>query len=259
MAGIFKFAVYAIMQTSMNTVEKWIVRGGVAAVVVLLAALFISWWVRPTKGPADHPEAPSPEFRPVTSNTIPVDLSSHYNARLDQPWNRTSYPGDDLAQLPTGLQEFNGVRFDIHGVIQLQGREWQRRGLRYPEAFEGIAIGRACRYLYLLHADAGAHAPTGATVANLVLHYSDGTTGTIAIQHDIHVKDWWSYGRPPPSDPNTVVAWTGQNAATARMGNSNRLYMTRFENPHPQKKVETLDYVSAMEAPGPFMVGLTVE
>ena len=34
---------------------------------------------------------------------------------------------------------------------------------------------------------------------------------------------------------DTVVAWTGQNQATAQKGNSIQLYMTRFDNPQPTK------------------------
>ena len=135
-------------------------------------------------------------------------------------------------------------------MVQLLGRIWQRRGSPFPERVDGIPIGRTCRYLHLLHADNGASAPAGTKVAALLLHYADGTTAELSIEHDVHVTDWWSYGRPPPSDPNTIVAWTGQNI---------RLYKTRFENPHPEKKVESLDYVSAMADPSPFMVALTVE
>ena len=225
-----------------------------AAFLMLVATLVVYWRGQSTGAvPAQMAEVPA------NANTVPVNLTNHYNADLDVPWNRTSYPGDDLAELPRGLQEFDGVRCDIQGVIQLSGREWKKRGLRFPEKVEGIPVQRACRYLYLLHADGGAKAPTGTTVAKLVLHYNDSTTAEISIQHDIHVKDWWSYGRPPPSDPNTVVAWTGQNAATIRMGTNIRLYKTRFENPSPQKRLDSLDYVSAMEDPGPLLVAVTVQ
>ncbi len=247
----------------MRNVSKWFIVGGIAALIVSGIFLVLYWGVQPTRLPpvSTPPAAPAPAPAPfaMSTNTIPVDLAQHYNAPLHQQWNRTSYPGDDLAELPAGVQEFNGVRFDIQGIIQLQGGEWEKRGLRYPNAVEGITVGRTCKYLYALHADGGANAPSGATVAQFVLHYSDGSTGIIAIQHDVHVKDWWSYGRPPPSDPNTVVAWTGSNKATASKNTSIRLYLTRFENPYPGKKVETLDYVSTMAAPGPFMVGVTVE
>jgi hypothetical protein len=74
-----------------------------------------------------------------------------------------------------------------------------------------------------------------------------------------HVKDWWNYGRPPPTDPDTVVAWKGQNKATARLGRSLWLFKTRFANPHPEKRVESLDYVSTMATPGPFVVAMSLE
>ncbi len=249
----------------MNTGIKWIVAAGAAALVATFLLPLIPRATTPPRAPAaaTPASAEAPETRSLTAasptNTLPLNLSEHYNALLHQQWNRTSYPGDDLSELPPGEHEFNGVRFDIEGVIQLQGGEWQRRGLRFPTAVEGIAVQRNCRYLYLLHADAGAKAEPGTAVAKLVLHYSDGVSSVIDIQHDVHVKDWWSYNRPPPSDPNTVVAWTGQNKAAARQRTSIRLYMTRFENPYPEKRLETLDYVSAMAAPGPFMVGLTLE
>lgn len=245
-------------------VNRWrplILRGVLPTLLGLLAAFFLYRWLLHRTGPIAVPAQPPGERARVasTTNTVPLDLSPVINAQLDQQWNITSYPGDDLAELPRGLHEFDGVVFDVRGVVQLQGRVWKKRGCPFPEKVEGIPVHRACRSLYLLHADGGAHAPTGAAVALLVLHYSDGTLADIPIQHDIHVKDWWSYGRPPPSDPNTVVAWVGQNKATARMGRSVRLYKTRFDNPYPEKRVETLDYVSAMEDPGPFMVALTVE
>jgi hypothetical protein len=189
----------------------------------------------------------------------PVDLSTHFNAELDKPWNSTSYSGDDLAELPRGRHELGGVVFDIRGVIQLQGGVWKERGCTFPEKVEGIPVHRTCRWLYLLHADGGASARSGATVATLVLHYGDRTEAELPIKHDIHVKDWWDYGRSPPSDPGTVVAWTGQNKATAQRGNRIRLYLTRFDNPCPTKRVESLDYVSAMAPPGPFLVAMTVE
>ena len=246
--------------TSINTTKKWIAAAAVVALVGAMVELLVFRALRhcaePRAVPVESPRDPEPVA--TATNPVPLDLKPFLNGQLDKPWNPTSYPGDDLAELPVGVQELDGVRFDIRGLVQLSGRVWKQRGCPFPEKVEGIPVRRPCRYLYLLHADGGAPCPPGTTVALLVLHYDDGTQAELPIQHDIHVKDWWSYGHPPPSDPNTVVAWTGQNEATARMGNSIRLYRTRFDNSHPEKQVETLDYVSAMADPGPFLVALTV-
>src|SRR5437899_448729 len=122
-------------------------RGLLAVFVSLLAivAAMVVYWREPRTGvaPAEVPVAAA------STNTAPVKLTNHFNADLDVAWNRTSYPGDDLAELPRGLQEFDGVRFDIQGVIQLSGRVWQSRRLRFPEKVQGIPIERVCRYLYL--------------------------------------------------------------------------------------------------------------
>jgi hypothetical protein len=241
----------------MTKTRKLILAGAVVVWLVLLYGVVIFWGLKHFASPSVATAPPAPAA--VNTNGVTLELETFFNAQLDLPWNPTSYAGDDLAELPRGVQEFGGVRFHVRGVIQLQGGEWKRRGLKYPEKVEGIPIQRACRSLYLLHADGGAPAPVGTTVATLVLHYQDGTSAEIPIQHGVHLNDWWSYGRPPPSDPNTVVAWTGQNQATAQKGNSIRLYMTRFDNPQPTKTVVSLDYISAMAAPGPFLVALTVD
>jgi len=128
--------------------------------------------------------SPAPNAATANTNPVPLDLARFINAQLDVQWNTTTYPGDDLAELPRGVQEFDGVAFDIRGVIQLQSQVWKQRKCPFPEKVEGIPIQRACRFLYLLHADGGSQAPTGTPVALLLLHYQDGTQAEIAILHD---------------------------------------------------------------------------
>jgi hypothetical protein len=245
-------------ETRYSGLGKWLKIGAIVQAIIALAILLVWCFSRPAS-PKGAGGGGTVRSAALSANTVPIALSNFFNAQLDKPWNPTSYPGDDLGNLPRGVQVFDGVRFDIRGAIQLQGGTWKERGCQFPEKVEGIPVQRSCRCLYVLHADGGARAPAGATVAVLVWHYKDGTSAELPIRHDIHVKDWWSYGRPPPSDPNTLVAWEGQNQATARMGNSIRLYKTRFENPFPRKLVATLDYVSAMAEPGPLLVAVSVE
>jgi hypothetical protein len=245
----------------MSTSKKLVVAGALVVVASWVAMICLYVWLQ-RRGPSPGGGAGAWSQRAAgaaSAKAVPVELAAQFNAQLDQPWNSTSYAGDDLAELPRGRQVFAGVPFAIRGVIQLQGGVWKERGCTFPEKAQGIPVHRACRCLCLLHADGGASARPGTTVATLVLHYRDGTEAALAIKHDIHVKDWWDYGRSPPSDPGTVVAWTGQNKATAGRGNRLRLYLTRFDNPQPAKAVETVDYVSAMAPPGPFMVAMTVE
>ena len=38
-----------------------------------------------------------------------------------------------------------------------------------------------------------------------------------------------------------------------------RLYVTRWENPHPEKKVRTIDFISSTTHAAPFCLAMTVE
>lgn len=247
----------------MNTPHKTPSKVGlpiIAAFLIGMVAVIVLVWLMRWHDADGEPAATFASIKePAPTNASAVELSRHLNGALDQRWIPSSYDGDDLSGLARGPQILGGVTFDVQGVIQLQGLEWKKRGHQFPERVDGIRVGRACRRLHLLHATGGFADPTGTTVAWLILHFSDGTEEKLAIQQDVHMKDWWGWQPANLSDPNTVVAWTGQSPATAQKGISNRLFRTTFTNPQPGKKVETIDYVSAMAGSGPFLVAVTVE
>jgi RNA polymerase sigma factor (sigma-70 family) len=200
--------------------------------------------------------------RPVAEGAFTaVDLSAHYNAGLVKSWTR-DYGNNDLAALGEGRHILKRVPFEIHGVIQLQGAEWKKRGYNFPESVEGIPVGAAGRRIHLLHANSAFDDPKGTTVARLVLHYSDGDESRFDIRQGNEVLDWWGWPRAPikqPTDANTVVAWVGSNPAAEHQGAQVRLFDTAFVNPHPEKEIQSMDYTSAMTASAPFMVALTIE
>lgn len=189
----------------------------------------------------------------------PVDLSRHTNGVLHSSWLPNEDPGNNLATVPTGRQEFGGVMFDVQGLIQLQGQCWVKRRYVLPERVGGIPVHQTCQRVHILHANSGFGDPIGTTVASLVLHYADGAQAELEIQHRVNVLDFWDYKSQLPADTNTVIAWSGESPATTRRGLGIRLCRTTFENPHPRKRVETIDYVSAMAGSAPFLVALTVD
>jgi hypothetical protein len=190
----------------------------------------------------------------------PVSLSEQMNGALYTSWLPNEDPGNNLASLPTGLQELGGVLFDVQGLIQLQGQCWVKRGYALPERVEGIPVHRACRRVHILHANSGFGDPLGTVVASLVLHYPGGQEARLDIRHRQHVLDFWTWGRSEtPADTNSVVAWTGDSPATQRRGFGVRLCRSTFENPQPGKVIESIDYVSAMAGSAPFLVAVTLE
>jgi hypothetical protein len=55
------------------------------------------------------------------------------------------------------------------------------------------------------------------------------------------------------------VAWTGVNEASLKQNKNLRLYLTTWENPKPDKKVVSIDYVSKKTNAGPFCIAMTLE
>lgn len=202
-----------------------------------------------------------PVHPPKPASFVSVDLSPFYNGGLDKSWTPV-YGNNYLASLGDGRRVLKGIPFEIHGVVQLQGAEWKRRGYIYPQRIDGIAVGTAASRIHLLHATSASADPPGALVAALILHFADGTQTHFDLRQGVDVLDWWDWPRAlikKPSGSNTVVAWTGSNPAAEHQGARLRLFDTTLVNPSPEKQIQSVDYVSAMAASAPFLVALTIE
>ena len=52
--------------------------------------------------------------------------------------------------------------------------------------------------------------------------------------------------------PPDRIAWRDENSLRA-------LYLKSWDNPHPDKMIETIDFISTKKLAAPFLVALTVE
>jgi hypothetical protein len=185
-----------------------------------------------------------------------VDLSAFFNAGFVGNW--VDGGGDnDLSELPVGIQELAGTRFDVRGLIQLHGNRADRS--RYPDRVTGIPVPGKYHRVHLLH---GLMWVTGSTnaVARYVFHYADGTTSERPIILFKDVLNWWM----PPPKPGAVepmLAWSGHNPMTRRMKNGQtiHIYKTTWENPRPDVEITHIDFISTKRGGDPFLFAITVE
>ena len=245
-AALGPLSVTKILFHALGSLKGQVVGGGAAVLVIGSVAVYS----------AHNPNIINHrEFKPL-------NLSRYYNGKLDTSWTPAYGRDNNLSSLGPGRQVFNGVPFEIQGVLQLQGQVFKERGYRLPESAEGIRVGGAARKIHLLHANSGSMDPAGTTVAKLVLHYTDGEQAELPIRQQVHLLDWWEWSRAAvktADDPNTMVAWRGRNAAAEAQGATLRLFDTMFLNPQPEKRIQTVDYVSAMTNGAPFLVAITLE
>jgi len=203
-----------------------------------------------------------------------IDLTEHYSTRLDAlPYPISGYEeaDNDLRELAPGTTTLGNVTFDVRGVLLLRrltmgGYPFRRHWEQHPVQADGIRIGKSFQRLHVFHGviqalyegDVG----EGTTVGSYILHYADGTRAELPIVMGRHVRHWWAYSDeadPVQPLPEGRVVWTGSNPSAKDAGATLRLYLTSYDNPHPDKEVVSVDYVSAMTLAAPFLAAMTIE
>ena len=186
-----------------------------------------------------------------------LDLQAHANLKLEQ--GTSLLPDNNLAELPRGDQVFAGVQFHVGDrYIQLGSKSHKA-----PTEVKGIPVDQNAEALLFFHgtrngADEKNHVEDGDGVGDYRVHYEDGTTETIPIIYGEDVRDWWSWGGKP-NVSRGAIGWTGQSKMSREYKQDIHLYVMSWKNPHPEKKVTTLDYLSTATGPAaPFCVAITV-
>jgi regulation of enolase protein 1 (concanavalin A-like superfamily) len=183
---------------------------------------------------------------------IYLDVRTKANQKLSEKLH--NLPDNDLRELPTGEQTFAGVKFSItDALMQLSGQGLKGR----PEKIEGVAVGSAVHRLYFLHGT-GARADDGSIIGKYVVHYEGGAVEAIPIVYGVHVRNWETRGDLLPVD-QSVIAWTGLNDYARRLNTVMRLYLTEWNNPRPEERITSIDFVSTETTAFPFCIAITAE
>jgi hypothetical protein len=192
-----------------------------------------------------------------------VDLQPKANQKLDEPLHSGS-EGNDLAQLPRGEQTLAKVKFKIGASLIQLGSTLLKD---VPAKVDGIAVDRTLARLHFLHACGYGGAPEGqpthvkdgTPIGSYVVHYDDKTMATIPIVYGQDVRDWWDWDNSKET-PRSRLAWRGDNEYVKKSNIPLLLYRTSWDNPHPDKRVVSLDYVSSNDTvAAPFCVAVTAE
>jgi hypothetical protein len=207
---------------------------------------------------ATNTDSVAPPFPPRDLQAAPglIDLAPYYNVHLTDSW--LSGTNNNLAALTPGIQILAGVMFDARGLIQLAGKKESSK--HFPAIVPGIKVQQKCQRLHFLHACAFGNSDDneGHEIGYYVVHFADKKDANIPIIFSRDVRDWW-HSRPSESagEEGLTVAWTGTNPASA--GKSIRLFTTAWVNPSPDVQIDSIDFVSHMDGPAPFVVAITAD
>jgi hypothetical protein len=150
----------------------------------------------------------------------------------------TNQGENDMRNLPTGSRRFADIPFQLaapKGAITLHSRNASNTDC--PKKVAGIKIGRKADVLFFLHAVAWS-APVPFQYR---IHYADGTETLFEVKTGQQVIDWWAeptrYAEAMERH-GLFVAWQGDNP----MHKGVILPGCEWTNPHPGKKITTLDF-----------------
>jgi hypothetical protein len=200
-------------------------------------------------------------------DTVYIDLKGKANHKLADPFHDAgNFKENNLAALEVGVHKLAGVKFKVGESFMQLGSTMLPN---MPEKFEEIGVNRKLAKLHILHATGWGsaaegdrtHVPDDTVIAKYIIHYDDKTNSEIEVVHGRDVRDWW-YGEGDKTTDRSRVAWTGENPDSKRLNKKLRLFMTTWENPSPNKKIVSIDYVTtdkAKIAGAPFCIAMTGE
>ena len=158
---------------------------------------------------------------------------------------------NDLHEFPTGRQVFHEIPFDITDP----GTNGRRvcLGLSGDEPYADRAvldIKRKAASVYLLHASNRSY-----YAGNITLQYEDGTSHIDHIGPG-KISNWWypTAAQDRKQTPLFKVAWRGQNTRSRNVG----VCIYGLNNPHPDKRVESILFKSAGNSSRWMVLGITL-
>ena len=185
----------------------------------------------------------------------PIDLSNFYG-KVAGTEGDAWFSHPDWKVVPKGLQNFDGILFDLSGTLLLKSKNMPQ----LKDAVRNIPVQKTCRYVHLLHG-VGYADEDGTSIAIMEIHYANGDKRQFPIIYGAHVRNWWKEKEEKVSevsDPNSGVAWSGQGEYPPPDRASVRLYRSTFVNPLPTEAIDHIDFVSQNSKAVPCIVSLSV-
>ncbi len=184
----------------------------------------------------------------------PVRLAEYGNQGLVDEFDNdgkggwTDQGSNDLRRFKPGLIFSKGVPFDVGDRVVVLN---SRMRPRFPEKSPEIPLhGRTAGMLHFCHTTAWGE-PNGTRIFDYVIRYEDGSEAVVPVRSGVDVLDWWGIRKKPE---NAAIAWKCFNGS-ADVG----LYHFRWRNPHPDRKLKSVQIVSRRTKTIPVVLGITLQ
>lgn len=190
-------------------------------------------------------------------NAVFIDLKPYANRGFadevddDGKGGWTDQGNNDFRMMPLGRQTLANVPFEIidpaknndRSCLVLRGSQRQR----FPVAIKGIAVNDKLARIYFLHTCAWSF---GKEAARYRINYEDGGHAEYVAVEGRNIGDWWDCSNLPEA----MVGLSRTN----RFGKQVGAFVAAWENPRPDRKIASVDFIATGEAV-PVLIAMTGE
>ncbi|HWQ91181.1 MAG TPA: hypothetical protein VN673_05885 [Clostridia bacterium] len=204
---------------------------------------------------AEDPANPhtAQRFPPRDPKTRPamLDLSRFYNVPLSEPIGGRA--DVSLASLPAGIRPFAGTDFDVRGLVVLASKS---EATSRPQQVRGIPVHQKCKRLHFLHAASpGSPGDEGAQIASYFIKFVGNPARLeIPVQYGRDLRGYKAQATEPAPTRELAMVWSSTQPSPGL-----RLFRTTWTNLLPDTEIESIDFVSAMGGPAPFLIAITAD
>lgn len=211
------------------------------------------------RGTKIWPMGPIPQRAPHADSAL-IDLSTVYNVALGE----VQQPIFDLSQinlrvapasLSAGIHSWDGVAFDVRGVIHLGRAAF---GFEvFPTEVE-VAVGRKFHRLHVLHG-ARISSRNDVQIGAYRLHYRDGRSEAMPIIYGRDVLDFNRTSADLPQAKVVAFSWNKHGDLSEPRDSQSRWYFRTYENRAPDSEVVSITFESTLSTSAPLLLAMTVE
>lgn len=190
----------------------------------------------------------------VDKSGFAIDLAQAYNVSLADNESLTGWlglgPQHDMSAVPNGPTRFRGDLFKLAAdntkpsAIKLASSLDDKA---MPESVK-LNVGRKAESLLFLHTCAWPD-KNNRKVGSYKINYADGSSETIDLQYGANIVSWLDQR----SVGGAEKVWGGRTKDDQRVS----LWQLQWDNPHPNKSIESIEFNSTSTEAGPVLLGLS--
>ncbi len=197
--------------------------------------------------------------RTNTTSSRCVDLTSFYNASLDESWyTPKGFPNfytKFMKSLRPGEHVVRGIPFDIRGLIQLNDRELIQMSNLFPKSVSGIPVNLSGDQVHFLHSCFSSERP-GTPVVAYRIQLENGDVHVHSTRYGVDIEGVFiSRDSTPANSVALIRQGVTKFAGLSDMG----LHQSTWNNPTPDIKISEVEMLIAPNRSQPFLAAMTVE